>query len=60
MEFGKKVTTSSLDCQLWISRGVLCTYGFQREEAILCFQNSKALTFDSDCAMAHYFIAYNN
>ena len=52
------VTTSSPDCQLWISRGVLCTYGFQREEAILCFQ--KALTFDSDCAMAHYFIAYNN
>ena len=44
----------SPDYQLWISRGVLCTYGFQREEAILCFQ--KALTFDSDCAMAHYFM----
>ena len=58
MEFGKKVTTSSADCQLWISRGVLRTYGFQREEAMCCFQ--KALNFDANCAMAHYFIAYNN
>ncbi len=52
------VTTSSSDCQMWINCGVLCTYGFQREEAILCFE--KALGFDCNCAMAHYFIAYNH
>ena len=55
---GKKVTTSSTDCQLWIDRGVAHTFGFNHEEAIRCFQT--ALTFDSDCAMAHYFIAYCN
>ena len=54
----KKVTTSSADCQLWIDRGVGQMYGFNREEAIRCFK--KALSFDPNCAMAHYFIAYNN
>lgn len=33
------------------------TFGFRREEAIRCFQ--RALSFDKDCVMAHYFIAYN-
>ena len=55
---GKKVTTSSPDCQLWVDRGVGNTFGFNHEEANRCFE--KALSFDSSCAMAHYFIAYNN
>ena len=54
----KKVTTSSADCQLWIDRGIVHTFGFNHEEAIRCFQ--KALSFDDNCAMAHYFIAYNH
>ena len=54
---GKKVTTFSTDCRLWISRGVLSSFGFKREEAIRYFR--KALSFDSNCPMAHYFIAYN-
>ena len=58
MEFSIKVTTSSADCQLWMSQGVLCVYGFQREEGIQCFE--RALSHDSHCAMAHYFIAYCN
>ena len=53
---GKKVTTSSADCQLWMDRGIVHTFGFNHEEAIRCFQT--ALSFDSGCAMAHYFIAY--
>ena len=53
-----KVTTSSSDCQAWTNCGVLDTLGFRREEAIRCFE--KALSFDKDCAMAHYFIAYNH
>ncbi len=55
---GKKVTTSSADCQLWVDRGIAHTFGFNHEEAIRCFQ--KALSFDSGCAMAHYFIAYGH
>ena len=54
----KKVTTFSADCQLWIDRGLAHTFGFNREEALRCFQ--RALSFDSECAMAHYFIAYNH
>ena len=53
-----KVTSSSADCQRWMNKGVLCTYGFQRGEAIKCFE--KALVYDKQCAMAHYFIAYCN
>ena len=53
-----KVTTSSPDCQTWINRGFVDMFGFRREEAIRCFE--KALSFDKDCAMAHYLIAYNN
>jgi len=33
-------------------------YGFNHEEAIRCFQ--KALSYDNNCPMAHYFIAYCN
>ena len=55
---GIKVTTSSADCQLWIDRGIAQTYGFNREEAIRCFV--KASKYDPTCAMARYFIAYNN
>ena len=56
--YNKKVTTSSADCQLWIDRGIVQTFGFNHEEAIRCFE--RALRFDSSCVMAHYFIAYNN
>ena len=56
--FGKKVSTTSPDCQTWIDHGILEMYGFNHEEAIRCFQ--KALTYDANCAMAHYFIAYSN
>ena len=54
----KTVTTFSADCQLWIDRGLAHTFGFNREEAVRCFQ--RALSFDSECAMVHYFIAYNH
>ena len=56
--FGKKVTTVSTECQTWIDHGLLEMYGFNHEEAIRCFK--KALNYDANCAMAHYFIAYSN
>ena len=37
---GKKVTTSSADCQLWMDRGIVHTFGFNHEEAIRCFQTA--------------------
>ena len=54
----KKVTTSSTECQRWMDRGLVHSYGYNREEALRCYK--KALTFDEGCVMAHYFIAYNN
>ena len=41
-----------------MDRGLIQMYGYNHEEAIRCFQ--KALGFDSNCAMAHHFIAYSN
>ena len=57
-DFGKKVSTQSAECQLLINNGLLQMYGFNHEEAIRCFK--KSLTYDKNCAMAHYFIAYSN
>jgi len=56
MAVSTKISTSSSDCQHWMGKGILCFYGFQMEEAIVCFR--EALVHDSQCAMAHYFIAY--
>ncbi len=54
--YSRKVTTSSQDAQLWFDRGLIWTYAYNHEEAIVCFQ--KALAADPDCAMAHWGIAY--
>ena len=55
---GERITTNSSDCRQWISRGVLNSFGFRREEAIRCFR--KAISFDRNCPIAYFFIAYNN
>ena len=34
----KDVTTSSEDAQLWFNRGLGLAYGFNHEEAIVCFE----------------------
>ncbi|WP_282607925.1 tetratricopeptide repeat protein [Pelagibius sp. Alg239-R121] len=52
----RAVTTSSPTAQLWFDRGLVWIYAYNHEEAIVCFQ--KALEADSDCAMAHWGIAY--
>ncbi|MEU5520536.1 hypothetical protein ABZ759_07480 [Streptomyces sp. NPDC047860] len=53
---GRSVTTSSAEAQLWFDRGLVWTYAFNHEEAVLCFE--KAAEADPDCAMAHWGIAY--
>ncbi len=54
--YTRKITTTSDDAQRWFDRGLKWCYGFNHEEAIVCFE--KALEHDPACAMAHWGIAY--
>jgi tetratricopeptide (TPR) repeat protein len=54
--YGRKVTTSSPDAQLWFDRGLNWLYGFNHGEAIKCFK--KAIEADAGCAMAHWGVSY--
>ena len=54
--YGRPITTSSPEAQLWFDRGLLWTYGFNHEEAIFCFK--QAAEADPQCAMAYWGIAY--
>ena len=54
--FGRKVSTTSDQAQLWFDRGLTWCYGFNKEEGARCFQ--KAAEIDPDCAMAYWGIAY--
>lgn len=50
------VSTSSPEAQLWFDRGLNWTYGYNHEEAVVCFQ--RAAEHDPNCAMAHWGVAY--
>ncbi|MGV9940623.1 hypothetical protein [Streptomyces sp. NPDC003401] len=52
----RTVTTSSAEAQRWFDRGLVWSYAFHHEEAVVCFEN--AARADPDCAMAHWGIAY--
>ena len=54
--YTRAITTTSDDAQRWFDRGLNWCYGFNHEEAIVCFE--KALEYDPACAMAHWGIAY--
>ncbi|MEM1384471.1 MAG: tetratricopeptide repeat protein [Pseudomonadota bacterium] len=54
--YGRDVTTGSDIAQTWFNRGLIWTYAYHHEEAVVCFQ--KAVEADPDCAMAHWGIAY--
>ncbi|MBK0401283.1 tetratricopeptide repeat protein [Limibaculum sp. M0105] len=54
--YGRKVSTSSPEAQLWFDRGLNWLYGFNHGEAIRCF--AKATEHDPECAMAHWGISY--
>jgi tetratricopeptide (TPR) repeat protein len=51
-----EVTTNSAESQLWFDRGLGLTYGFNHEEAVVCYD--KAAAADPDCAMAYWGKAY--
>ncbi|WP_050602301.1 tetratricopeptide repeat protein [Ruegeria sp. 6PALISEP08] len=50
------VSTSDPEAQLWFDRGLNWTYGYNHEEAVVCFQ--RAVEHDPKCAMAHWGVAY--
>ncbi len=54
--FHRPVTTDSPDAQLWVDRGMVWLYGFNHEEAIVCFEKSVAA--DATCVIAYWGIAH--
>lgn len=54
--FGREVSTSSADAQLWFNRGLTWCFAYAHEEADACFR--RAIEADPDCAMAHWGLAY--
>ncbi|MEM7667615.1 MAG: tetratricopeptide repeat protein [Pseudomonadota bacterium] len=54
--YGRSVTTSNDQAQLWFNRGLVWTYAYNHEEAVACFK--EALLADPTCAMAHWGVAY--
>jgi len=54
--YSSPITTSDPQAQLWFDRGLIWTYGYNHEEAAVCFR--RALEHDPDCAMAHWGLAY--
>lgn len=54
--YSRSITTSSKQAEVWFNRGLNWCYGFNREEAVRCFQ--QAIELDPDCAMAYWGVAY--
>jgi tetratricopeptide (TPR) repeat protein len=54
--FGRPVSTSSAQAQLWFDRGLAWSVSFNFEEAVRCFE--RAAIHDPRCAMAYWGIAY--
>jgi Tfp pilus assembly protein PilF len=52
----RKITTHHPEAQLWFDRGLNWLFGFNHEEAIVCFE--KTLEADPNCVMAHWGIAH--
>lgn len=50
------VSTTVAKAQLWFDRGLNWTFGFNHQEAIVCYK--RALEHDPNLAMAHWGIAY--
>ena len=46
------ITTQSTEAQKWFDRGILWTYGYNHEEAVMCFE--RAIGADPKCAMAYW------
>jgi len=54
--YTRTVSTTSEKAQGWFNHGMTWLYGFNHDEAVLCFR--KATEYDPDCAMAWWGIAH--
>jgi len=54
--YSRTITTSSAEAQLWFDRGLIWCYGFNHQEAAVCFD--RAIKADPDCAIAYWGLAY--
>ncbi|WP_250482177.1 tetratricopeptide repeat protein [Caballeronia sp. GACF5] len=54
--YSRKISTDSADAQRWFDRGLNWCFGYNHDEAMLCFK--KAAEFDPSCAMNYWGIAY--
>lgn len=54
--FSRKVSTNSVDAQVWFDRGLIWTYSFNHEEAANCFQ--QVIAHDPNCAMGYWGVAF--
>ena len=54
--YSRRVSTDSDAAQRWFDRGLIWTFGYNHEEAVVCFQ--RAVDEDPRCAMAHWGSAY--
>src|SRR5262245_7619206 len=55
--YHRHVNTTSKEAQTWFNRGLIWSYGFNHDEAAVCFD--KSLKFDPKCIMALWGIAYS-
>ncbi|MEE9389511.1 MAG: tetratricopeptide repeat protein [Paracoccaceae bacterium] len=54
--YGRAITTSEPDAQTWFDRGLNWCFGYNHDEAVVCFR--RALKLDPNCAMAWWGVAY--
>ncbi|KAJ5869825.1 tRNA(Ile)-lysidine/2-thiocytidine synthase [Penicillium solitum] len=55
--YGKVITTTSPEAQIWFDRGLVWAYSFNHKESIVCFK--QALVHDPLCVMAYWGLAYS-
>lgn len=52
----RKVTTDSEEAQIWFNRGLVWTYCFNHDEAIVCYK--QVIAHDESCAMAYWGVSF--
>lgn len=55
-KYSRAAVSQNPEAQIWFDRGLNWTFGYNHEEAIVCYQ--KAIAADPACALAHWGIAY--
>ncbi|MFK7805143.1 MAG: tetratricopeptide repeat protein, partial [Anaerolineae bacterium] len=54
--YSRKISTTSAEAQTWFDRGLMWNYGYNFEEAVVCFE--KVIEIDQTCVMGYWGIAY--